>query len=167
MSDDNVTPIRTEENIPAEALQEALEFERAQHEIVTEERDLLIDSMRRTNKFILDSVIAMGVEITKAREGLMSGGEAFSKFFSDYLDHMPTPSRMDLEDHLRDDHLLAGDRENAVSALSDALTNLGIDPDAIIEAHQEEEQRFIQTLLGGFLDPEDDSGSGAQDESDS
>jgi hypothetical protein len=141
------------ENIAATALEETLEFEREQwvieRDALTDENARLASLVRTLDGFVLDTTKRLAAALYIAEED-SNALECFQMFFQAYLDTMPTPSKMDMQEHL-EEHI-DGEREvrAALNALGSHLVELGYDPDEIIAAKQKADQDFLSTLLSGF-----------------
>jgi hypothetical protein len=145
----------TPENIPAEALEEILEFERARWD---EERAELIEGFDKASalskmldEFILSTAMNLGAMIYGVRRGSSSAEDALDLFFTEFLDQMPTPSKIDLQEHLDEDHALAVENTRDAQALVDFLVNQGYDPEEIIAEKRQADTDFIKTILGGMM----------------
>jgi len=141
-------------NIPAEALQEMLDFERSRWD---EERAELIENFDKASAlskmlddFILSTVVNLGAIIYSVRGG-RDADEALELFFTEFLDHMPTPSKIDLQEHLDEDHALSAENVRDAQSLIDFLIAEGYDPEAIVAEKKQRDQDFIKTILGGMM----------------
>jgi hypothetical protein len=141
-------------NIPAEALQEMLDFERSRWD---EERAALIERVDKSaalakmlDEFILSTVVNLGAMVYSVRGG-KDAEDALDLFFTEFLDHMPTPSKIDLQEHLDEDHALAVENTRDAQALVDFLVTEGYNPEVIIAEKRQADTDFIKTVLGGMM----------------
>jgi hypothetical protein len=155
------------ENIAATALEETLEFEREQWNIeraaLSSENLRLGSLVRVLDGFILDTTkrLAAALYIAEDEDAM----EIFERFFQTYLDQMPTPSKIDMEDHLDMHHTEGAEIKYAVDALGSRLVELGLDPEEVISEKQQADEDFVRTLLQGFntktdgdeINPDDDA----------
>jgi hypothetical protein len=159
-------PMTTEnipQNIPAEALQETLEFERARWQ---EERGTLLDDLNQLmdangalDTFVNDLVINVAVAIKGVADGEVSADETLAHLWLDLLNHMPTPSKMALQQHLDSDHEFQAEQAFRLDALSAHLEQMGINPEDVVDAKQEADRQFLRTIIGGMaagLQPTDE-----------
>jgi len=153
------------ENIAAEALQETLEFERAQWEHERKHMRAEIDAgdfvSREDENFIVSQAAQIGHDLVHEELALLDDSsteeavEALSLVFKRYIDGMPTPSKAHLKAEVQ-----IGQRDLAIvirerSILASHLDSMGIDPVALIAAKDAEDQDFISTIMAGFSNPFD------------
>jgi len=141
-------------NIPAEALQEMLDFERSRWDEeraeLTERVDKSAALAKMLDDFILSTVVNLGAMVYSVRGG-KDPDDALELFFTEFLDHMPTPSKIDLQEHLDEDHALAVENTRDAQALIDFLIAEGYDPEGIIAEKRQADSDFIKTILGGMM----------------
>lgn len=142
------------ENVPAEALEETLEFERArweeQREELVSQLSNLMDALSKMDSFMLDSVVNMGQALRSVQSDLISGEDAIKAIIGNFINEMPTPEKMDLEQHLSDEHFALDEVSRREDYLRGFLNEHGYDPDAIVEDGRTRDQDFLRTLLEGF-----------------
>lgn len=156
------------ENVAATALEETLEFEREQWNIeraaLSSENLRLGSLVRVLDGFILDTTKRLAAALYIAEDDI-DALEVFQRFFQTYLDTMPTPSKIDMEEHLDMHHDEEAEIKYAVDALGSRLVELGLNPDEVIAEKQQADEDFVRTLLQGFntktdgdeTDPDDDA----------
>lgn len=142
------------ENIPAEALEETLEFERAQWQ--TERENLISnladmsDMIQKLDNFILDSVVTMGQSLRAVQDEVLDGEEAIKSIIGNFINEMPTPEKVEMEQHIAEDHWALGQASKNEETLRGFLNDHGYDADAIIEEASKRDHDFLRTLLEGF-----------------
>ncbi len=141
-------------NVPAEALEEILEFERAQWEEERADLNSRLEAMGKISKvldeFVLSTTMNLGGMLSAIKADEIDPEDAITNFFANFLDQMPTPSKLDLQEHLDDDHQFTNELAYDARAMANYLTNLGYDPEAIVEEAKQADSDFIQTILGGM-----------------
>jgi len=164
-SGDEIMSTPNTENVPAEALEEMLEFERARHE---EEVERLMKEIRagdevgeEDERFIVAQAAQIGHDLIHEEMAVLEDSsteeavDAITRVFMRYLDGIPTPSKMALrvEGEICQRNLAVVLRERSI--LASHLDSMGIDPVALIAAKDAEDQDFISTIMAGFSNPFD------------
>jgi hypothetical protein len=146
------------ENVPAEALEEALEFERAQREA---EREAMTEAIQEARDvadtyadFVTDAVVGLGGSISLLEQlGDQEGANALRSHLTVYLDRMPTPSKVALERDYQQMHQAYHQAEQDRDVFAKALEADGYDPQEVLDEEAAKAEEFIKTLLQGGLVP--------------
>jgi hypothetical protein len=143
------------ENVPAEALQEMLDFERARWQEEKAEMALAIshagEMIEAFDDYILNSIVNIGALMSATDAGLLEPEAALKRILGGLINDLPTPKVMDMTRHLDEDHELAAENTRDAQALVDFLITEGYDPEAIIAAKRQADADFIKTVLGGMM----------------
>lgn len=142
------------ENVPAEALQEMLDFERARWAEEKEEMALAIEHagemVQAFDDYILNSIVNIGALMSATDAGILEPEDALKRILGGFINDLPTPRVMDMQKHLDDDHKYTNEVVLSADILAEFLVSKGFDPDLIIAEKKQENEDFIKTLIDGF-----------------